>query len=359
MLKNVATPRKVIYGVGGFAQINNVLDERRSVKNGWMLIIIDNYFEGNPIVDKIKLLEKDHIEFVDIKSSEPTTVEVDRIRDWALSYDSELPSAVVGMGGGSAMDYAKAVSLMLTHDGPSQNYQGKYGLLKRPGVYTIGIPTISGTGAECSMPAVLSGPEKKMGLNGIWVPFRQIILDPNLIESVPIKQWFYTGMDCYIHNVESHLNYHSTQLSRSLDEASLKLCEEVFLQEGQTKESNEKLMIASFLGGKSIGFADVAACHALSYGLSHVFKYRHGLGNCIVFQHLEDIYGDYVVKFNQMCEKNDVQLPQNLSANWSYDKIKQMVLISMDLPFLWENAFGPDWRIKITMDYLVSLYKRM
>ena len=78
------------------------------------------------------------------------------------------------------MDIAKALSLMLTNEGSSTLYQG-LNLIKKPGIYHVGVPTISGTGAEVSMTAVLTGPVKKLGLKCEWTVFNQIVLDPELI----------------------------------------------------------------------------------------------------------------------------------------------------------------------------------
>ena len=77
------------------------------------------------------------------------------------------------------MDLAKAVALMLTNPGSSQDYQG-WDLVQVPGVYKAGVPTLSGTGAEVSRTAVLIGPTKKLGLNSDYTPFDQVLLDPDL-----------------------------------------------------------------------------------------------------------------------------------------------------------------------------------
>ena len=100
------------------------------------------------------------------------------------------------------MDLAKAVSLMMTNSGSSADYQG-WDLVKKPGVYKAGIPTLSGTGAEVSRTTVLTGPSRKLGMNSDFTPFDQIVLDPELTANVPANQRFYTGMDCYIHCIES------------------------------------------------------------------------------------------------------------------------------------------------------------
>ena len=86
----------------------------------------------------------------------------------------------MGIGGGSIMDIAKAISLMFTNEGSSVLYQG-LNLIKKPGIYHLGVPTISGTGAEVSMTAVLTGPVKKLGLKCDWTVFNQVILDPELL----------------------------------------------------------------------------------------------------------------------------------------------------------------------------------
>ncbi len=82
-----------------------------------------------------------------------------------------LPAGIVGIGGGTLMDIAKATSLMFTNEGSSVQYQG-LNLIKKPGIYHCGVPTISGTGAEVSMTAVLTGPVKKLGLKCDWTVLR-------------------------------------------------------------------------------------------------------------------------------------------------------------------------------------------
>ena len=114
----------------------------------------------------------------------------------------ETPAGIVGIGGGSAMDIAKAVSLMLNNPGSSADYQG-WDLINNPAVYHVAVPTLAGTGAEISRTAILTGPVKKLGINSDYTLFDQILLDPELLAGVPKDQWFYTGMDCYIHDVES------------------------------------------------------------------------------------------------------------------------------------------------------------
>jgi 3-deoxy-alpha-D-manno-octulosonate 8-oxidase len=143
---------------------------------------------------------KDKIIFVDV-TYEPKTSYVDSISN-QLKEEFGTISGVIGIGGGSAMDLAKAVSLMMNNPGSSADYQG-WDLVKRPGVYKVGIPTLSGTGAEVSRTTGTYGPTKKLGMNSDYTPFDQIVLDPNTYSQCTSNQRFYTGMDCYIHCIES------------------------------------------------------------------------------------------------------------------------------------------------------------
>jgi 3-deoxy-alpha-D-manno-octulosonate 8-oxidase len=271
-----------------------------------------------------------------------------------------MPAGLIGIGGGSIMDIAKAASLMFTNEGSSTLYQG-LNLIKKPGIYHLGVPTISGTGAEVSMTAVLTGPEKKLGLKCDWTVFNQVILDPELIASVPLDKWFYTGMDTYIHCVESENGALNNAFSHAYAEQAMKLCRDVYLGEGagQTPENDDKLMVASLMGGLSLTYSEVGVCHALSYGLSKILDEKHCLANCIAFQHLEDYYPEGVREFRTMLKQHNIQLPQGLSKDWSDETITAMAKVAYNLPHMWRHAVGEDWQEKVTLADIEALFRRM
>ncbi len=357
--KNFKNIDKVTYGRGSFAQLAQTIEPVRKENNGNFVYIVDNYFKGKPLSGRLQNQPKDLVYFVDVDSHEPTTEQVDQLRDEILSKGG-LPSGVIGIGGGSVMDIAKALSLMLTNEGSSTLYQG-LNLVKKPGVYHLGVPTISGTGAEVSMTAVLTGPEKKLGLKCDWTVFNQVILDPELIETVPTDWWFYTGMDTYIHCIESHYGIRNNAFSLAYGDQALQLCREVYLndQAGQTAENNDKLMVASLMGGLSLTYSEVGVCHALSYGLSKILGTRHCYANCVIFQHLEDIYPQGVKEFKSMIKKHNIELPQQLSRNWDNDTISKMATVSINLPFMWNHAFGDGYKEIATMSYIEGLFRRL
>jgi len=359
MHKNFKNIEKVVFGRGSFSTMDSILEPVRKENDHFFVFLVDNYFKGRELEQRIPARPEDVVRFIDVDPYEPTTEQIDSLRDEILQ-SKGLPSGVVGIGGGSIMDIAKAVSLMFTNEGSSTLYQG-LNLIKKPGIYHLGVPTISGTGAEVSMTAVLTGPEKKLGLKCDWTVFNQVILDPELIASVPRDKWFYTGMDTYIHCIESETGILNNAFSHAYAEQALKLCQDVYLgdEAGQTPENDDKLMVASLMGGLSLTYSEVGVCHALSYGLSKILGEKHCYANCVAFQHLEDYYPKGLEEFRQMLDKHQIELPQGLSRDWTEDQITRMAQVAYNLPHMWNHAIGPDWKEKITLETIKDLYRRM
>jgi len=359
MHKNFKGIEKTVFGRGSFNQLGDILAERRGDNAKFMVFLVDQYFKGKPLEKQLPVKPEDVVMFIDVDTHEPTTEQIDNIRDTILKTKG-LPAGVVGIGGGSIMDIAKASSLMFTNEGSSTLYQG-LNLIKKPGIYHVGVPTISGTGAEVSMTAVLTGPEKKLGLKCEWTVFNQVVLDPDLIASVPRNWWFYTGMDTYIHCIESENGMLNNAYSHAYAEQALKLCREVYLgdKSGQTPDNDDKLMVASLMGGLSLTYSEVGVCHALSYGLSKILGTRHCYANCIAFNHLEDFYAEGVKEFKTMIKKHNIDLPQGLAKEWTDDQITKMAHVAYNLPHMWNHAIGTDWKEKITIDKIKDLYKRL
>ncbi len=355
MFRNFKLVPNVIFGRGCFEQLDEIIQAQRTQKDSWVVFVTDDVFKGSSFKKRIPTHDSDMLLWVNV-DDEPKTEYVDQLTLEVKSYRSTLPCAIIGIGGGSSMDLAKSVSLMLTNEGSSTQYQG-WDLIQNPAVYHMAVPTLSGTGAEVSRTAVLTGPEKKLGLNSDYTVYDQIILDPELIEDAPKEQRFYTGMDCYIHCVESLQGTYLNEFSKSYGEKSIDLCRQVFIDDHP--DSDDKLMMASFFGGMSIAYSQVGACHALSYGLSYVLGTHHGIGCCIVFDYLEEFYPEGVKEFRQMMKKWDINLPRNLVQGLEDEKIETMVTVALGLDPLWENCLGKDWKNIMTRDKAKALFLKM
>jgi len=354
--KNLKLVDYVVYGRGAFNQLDEILAPRRK-DNFPMIFFLDHYFIGKPLAGRIPLRGKDKIVYVDV-TQEPKTKQVDALAAELKAEFGEV-SGIIGIGGGSAMDLAKAVSLMMTNPGSSADYQG-WDLVKVPGVFKVGIPTLSGTGAEVSRTTVLTGPTRKLGMNSDFTPFNQIVLDPELTKNAPANQRFYTGMDCYIHCIESLEGTYLNEFRKSYGEKALDLCRKIYVEKtGWDEQSDEQLMMASYAGGMSIAYSQVGVAHAVSYGLSYLLGTKHGIGNCIVMNHLEEYYPAGVEEFKFMVEKNKIEIPVGICANLTEAQFDEMINISLSLKPLWENALGSNWESIMTREKLRALYGKL
>ncbi|MCM4151242.1 alcohol dehydrogenase [Arenibacter sp. N53] len=355
--KNFPMVPRVIFGQGCFGQLGEILMPKRIHSEAPFIFLVDDVFEGTELVSRIPLIFNDQIIFISAEE-EPKTDQVDALVIKIKNDFADLPSGIIGIGGGTLLDLAKAVAIMLTNKGNAYQYQG-WDLVNKPSIYHVGIPTISGTGAEVSRTTVLLGPEKKLGINSDYTTFDQVLMDPDLTLGVPKEQWFYTGMDCFIHCIESLNGTFLNAFSQSYGEKSLELCKEVYLGDLKEDDSRNKLMMASWHGGMSIAYSQVGVAHAMSYGLSYLLGVRHGIGNCLVFQHLEEFYPDGVELFNEMKEKHNIQLPKGICNELTNNDFDIMINVALSLEPLWENALGSAWRTIINPEKLKSIYKKI
>ena len=355
--RNFPMVPRVIFGPGSFSQLGEILMPKRKNSDAPFIFLVDDFFENREFDSRIPLLFNDEIIFVSAEE-EPKTEQVDALVARIKEKYEEMPSGIVGIGGGTLLDLAKAVSILLNNKGMAKDYQG-WDLVDRPALYHVGIPTISGTGAEVSRTTVLLGPDKKLGINSDYTTYDQVILDPDLTKTVPKEQWFFTGMDCFIHCVESLNGTYLNAFSQSYGEKALELCKDVFLADISDSESRDKLMMASWHGGMSIAYSQVGVAHAMSYGLSYLLGIKHGIGNCLVFQHLKEFYPEGVALFDQMLEKHQIQLPKGICSNLTQDDFDTLVNVALGMEALWENALGTEWRKIMTPERLREMYGKI
>ena len=118
-------------------------------------------------------------------------------------------------------------------------------------------------------------------------------------------------------------------------------------------------MMASWHGGMSIAYSQVGVAHAMSYGMSYVLGTKHGIGNCIVFDKLEDYYPKGVALFKEMKAKHNITLPQGLCKDLTEQQLQTMVDVSLGLTPLWENALGKNWQEVMNEATLKTLFLKM
>tara|TARA_Y100001960_G_C14737591_1_gene861191 strand:+ start:572 stop:1675 length:1104 start_codon:yes stop_codon:yes gene_type:complete len=360
-IKNAKNTVHYIYGKDSVLQLESLLDDRRGDKAAYAIYFIDKYFEKNPEPLKNLLIsDMDLVVYIDTKH-EPKTDDVDLLLSNLQQAKKDAPFTVIGIGGGSTLDITKAVSNLLTNGGKAENYQG-WDLVKKPGVYKIGIPTLSGTGAEATRTCVMTNPKNglKLGMNSDYTVFDQLILDPNMTATVPREQYFYTGMDAYIHCIESLAGSYRNAIGDALSDQTLKLCRDVFQNPDMQSEKNrEKLMVASYLGGCAIANSYVGVVHPFSAGLSVVLGVHHCLANCIVMAAMKEFYPKETEEFLRFADNQKIKLPQGICQSLDpvkYERLYQATIIH-EKPLT--NALGENFKKTLTPAKVIEIFKRM
>ncbi|WP_017863561.1 iron-containing alcohol dehydrogenase family protein [Leptospira santarosai] len=354
-LPNSKNVLRYVFGDGALKSLEKILKPRRE-KNTNAVFFIDIYFKGKNIVSSLPLEKEDLVFYYD-SDHEPKTDYIDELRDQILSSIGE-PCAIVGLGGGCTLDVAKAVSNLIPNGGRSEDYQG-WDLLKKPGIFKIGIPTLSGTGAEASRTCVLMNLKKnlKLGMNSEFTIYDQLILDPELTATVPRDQYFYTGMDTYIHCIESLNGSYRHPVGDAFSREALELCREVFLSDDMMSgENRKKLMVASYLGGCAIANSYVGVVHPFSAGLSVVLGTHHCISNCIVMNQMSEFYPKETDEFHFMMDKQKINLSKGICSSLDDSQMERLHLSTVIHEKPLTNALGSDFKNILTQEKTRSIF---
>lgn len=190
---------------------------------------------------------------------------------------------VIGLGGGSVIDAAKAIAALLTNPGDPLDYLevvGKGQPLLNPAAPIIAIPTTAGTGAEVTRNAVLSVPEhrQKVSLRSLHMLPRLAIIDPELTYSLPPEVTASTGLDALTQLIEPYVSNAANPLTDALCRAGIQQAAGALrlAYELGDKEARQGMCLASLLGGLALANAKLGAVHGLAGPLGGMFPAPHG-----------------------------------------------------------------------------------
>jgi alcohol dehydrogenase class IV len=194
--------------------------------------------------------------------------------------------AVIGFGGGSPMDTAKVVAVLLSGEQPlSQMYGVQQVRASRPPL--ILLPTTAGTGSEVTNVAVLTtGATSKRGIAADPLYADMAILDPDLTLGLPRHPTAYTGIDAMVHAIEAFTNRRAKNpVSDALALAALKLLHGSILRacaDGSDRKARGDMLLGAMLAGQAFSNSPCAGVHAMAYPLGGMFHVPHGLSNAVV-----------------------------------------------------------------------------
>ena len=227
-------------------------------------------------------------------------------------------TGVVGFGGGSSMDVAKLVALIL---GSNEDLEEVWGVAnaKGPRLPLVLVPTTAGTGSEVTPVAIITvGEEEKKGVSSSIILPDLAILDPELTLGLPARTTASTGIDAMVHAIEAYAstNKNNNLISKMIAIEALKLLGksiETAVLDGSNLEARGNMLIGSMLAGKAFANSPVAAVHALAYPIGGTFHVSHGLSNSLVLP--------YVLRFNSVDAK----------AAKYYSELAQYVFPDLDI----------------------------
>jgi alcohol dehydrogenase class IV len=283
----IMLPRKIRFGVGC---LNTIADEARELGARRALIVTDPGVYKARLTKAVKEpLASAGIE-VDIFSEaepEPTLPWLDATADKMRRQKYDL---LVGVGGGSSMDFAKGLSVLLTHGGRGQDYLG-VDKVPGPGIPVFALPTTAGTGSETTNIAVFGDParELKTGMVSPHLFAHLALVDPTLTYGCPPKVTAASGMDALVHAIECYTSQKATTFSDTLALEAMQLIAgnlKMAVRDGSNKESRNGMSEGALFAGMAFVNAGCGAAHALAYPLGSRFHVTHGVANGLLLSYV-------------------------------------------------------------------------
>ncbi|MBK1825007.1 iron-containing alcohol dehydrogenase [Burkholderia cenocepacia] len=284
------TVRHIVHGAGSLATLPDKLALLDTpVKR--IALITQPSMEALGIVDRV--IESLDAKDVDVRiirgvEPEPTIGNVETVFNEQIA--PFAPQAILSIGGGSVLDAAKLFAVRLTNDEPLRNWLG-IDLIKHPGVPMILVPTTAGTGSEVTPNAIVTLPDEslKVGIVSRHLLPQIVILDPELTLGLPKPITAATGMDAFVHALESYISTKANPISDMYAMESMRLIGANIVdayENGQSLKAREAMMLGSMYGGLALTAAGTAAVHALAYPLGGMFNVTHGVANAMLLPHV-------------------------------------------------------------------------
>ena len=237
-------------------------------------------------VDSLKASNIDYHIYSDVVADPPETVVMDAVRI-AQEFACD---GVIGFGGGSSMDVAKLLAVLIKGE---QALADIYGVDQITGgrLPLIQVPTTAGTGSEATMVSIITtGETTKAGVVSRTLLADKIILDAALTTGLPATVTAATGIDAMVHAIEAFTSKRlKNPLSDMLAREALRLMAdniETAVKQGDNLEARSAMLLGAMLAGQAFANAPVAAVHALAYPLGGNYHIPHGLSNSLVLPHV-------------------------------------------------------------------------
>ena len=276
-------PNRVIYGRDTFREVG-----RQAKTLGTKALIV-----SDPVMENIGLVARceQYLREAGLPlatytrvDTEPTDVHVKEALDVCRSEQCDV---IVAIGGGSSIDAAKAVAVMMTNEGTISDYVGNAKMFTKKPVPLIAIPTTAGTGSEVTKVTVIidTKTDVKMMISQPALLPAVAIVDPLLTVSCPPSVTAATGVDALCHSIEAYISRRAHPVT---DVLALSAIEAIIghlrraYENGQDIEAREKMAIAAMKAGMAFSNASVTLVHGMSRPIGALFHVPHGVSNAML-----------------------------------------------------------------------------
>jgi len=274
-------PTRIVFGND---VINRIGDEAKNFGRR-ALIVTDKGVLKTGYVEKIQqLLAAAQIEvavFSDVDPN-PRDKSVDKGAQKAKQLKTDM---LIGIGGGSAIDTAKAIGVIMQEGGKIQDYEG-LNIVKKPITPLIVVPTTAGTGTEVTFWSVITDTKRKfkMSIGSPLMAAKVAFVDPMLTLSLPKDITAYTGIDALVHSIEGYTASLSQPISDSLALSAIELIHDNIRKayaNGKNVTARYNMMLGSMLAGIAFGNSDVASVHCMGEAMGGLYDTPHGLSMAV------------------------------------------------------------------------------
>lgn len=282
-------PTEIVFGEGSIAQISE-LTEKCGIRKP--LIVTDRGVRAAGIIDRVEAVlarSGTTVDVYDAVTSDPHTSTVEKVRRQLVDRDHD---GTIGIGGGSALDVAKAAAALVTNPGSPQDYVGRDRITQDP-LPVIAVPTTAGTGSEVTMWSVLTDDETgaKVSIGSVRIMPRVALLDPELTYGLPPALTAATGMDALSHAVESYGSVWNHPIAESLALRAIELVGRhlrTAVEDGTNRAARRGMLMASLISELAANSTRLGLCHALAIPLGARHHVPHGLANAMLLSSVVD-----------------------------------------------------------------------
>jgi alcohol dehydrogenase len=283
-------PTEVFFGAGMIQELGQIVSRR--LHSSRPLLVTDKGVEASGIAAKA-LQQLTPLAVFDEVEANPRHPTINRGGEVARKL---RPDLIVGVGGGSVLDAAKAIALLATNPGGIEDYEGREKYRTSP-LPVLAIPTTCGTGSEVTWVSVIThtGRKFKMSIKGPLMFPAVAVVDPDLLLTLPPQLVASTGLDALTHAIEAFTVKPATAITDALALKALGLIfpslPEAFPDIKTSSRARENLMLGSLLAGMAFGNSDVGAVHCLAESIGALYDTPHGVANAALLP--------FVMEFNR------------------------------------------------------------